>query len=118
MEKWIILKKISNYKYFSSHSLCPLQKSYYEDLINREEENLRRLDRKFTLEELAKYNGSGGEKAYIAVDGIVYDISNVSVWGGGTHFGYTAGKDLTGEFNACHKKDILDNIPKVGTLIK
>ncbi|MDV3426414.1 MAG: hypothetical protein LIR50_04375 [Bacillota bacterium] len=49
---------------------------------------------------------------------MVYDVSNVPAWGGGTHFGYTAGKDLTGEFNACHKKDILDNIPKVGILIK
>jgi len=118
MEKAKILKKISFYKYLYSNSLCPLQESYYENLINKEEENLRRLDTQFTLEDLAEYNGSGGKKAYAAVDGIVYDISNVAVWGGGTHFGYTAGKDLTGEFNACHKKDVLDNIPKVGTLIK
>lgn len=118
MEKAKILKKISFYKHLCSYSLCPLQESYYEDLINKEEENLKRLETQFTLEDLVKYNGSGGEKAYAAVDGIIYDVSNVSAWGGGTHFGYTAGKDLTGEFNACHKKDILDNIPKVGILIK
>lgn len=118
MERSRILKKINFYKYASSNSLCPMQKSYYEDLINKEEKNLRRLDTVFTLEDLAKYDGIGGKEAYVAVDGIVYDISNVAEWGGGTHFGYAAGKDLTGEFNACHKKDILDNIPKVGTLIK
>ncbi|MFA6939925.1 MAG: cytochrome b5 domain-containing protein [Clostridiaceae bacterium] len=118
MEKERILKKIDFYKYMSLNSLCPVQESYYEDLINMEEENLKRLDTQFTLEDLAKYNGSRGEKAYAAVDGIVYDMSNIAAWGGGTHFGNTAGKDLTGEFNTCHKKDVLVNIPKVGTLIK
>lgn len=118
MERDRILKKIKFYKHLSLNSLCEVQKSYYNDLINNEIENLKRMNTEFTLEELIKYNGSNGQKAYIAVDGVVYDISDTAVWAGGTHFGYEAGKDLTSEFNASHNKDILSDIPKVGYLRK
>lgn len=118
MEKAKILKKINFYKYLSLNSLCEVQRTYYEDLINMEEENLIRMDTEFTIDELDKYNGDKGRKAYIAVDGVVYDVSDAAVWAGSTHFGYEAGKDLTPEFNACHKKDVLSDIPRVGYLIK
>ncbi|OOM69229.1 cytochrome b5 domain-containing protein [Clostridium sp. BL-8] len=73
--------------------------------------------KRFTLEELAQYDGSDGKPTYVAVDGIVYDLSNVSSWSGGSHFGAKAGKDLTDEFNSHHgMKEILSNIPKVGVL--
>jgi hypothetical protein len=36
----------------------------------------------FTLEELATYNGQNGQPAYIAVEGVVYDVSNSSRWKG------------------------------------
>ncbi|EHI98957.1 cytochrome b5 [Clostridium sp. DL-VIII] len=73
--------------------------------------------KQFTLEELAQYDGSDGKPTYVAVDGIVYDLSNVSSWSGGSHFGVKAGKDLTDEFNSHHgMKEILSNIPKVGVL--
>lgn len=73
--------------------------------------------KEFTLEELAQYNGGGGMPAYVAVKGIVYDVSVQAAWGGGTHFGLTAGKDLTEEFNSCHGlANILDKLPKVGVI--
>lgn len=74
----------------------------------------------FTSEELAAFDGSHGKPAYVAVNGNVYDMSKEAVWGGGTHFGLYAGKDLTPQFMACHKGmvEILTKLPKVGTLYK
>jgi Predicted heme/steroid binding protein len=73
----------------------------------------------FTVEELAQYNGRDGNPAYVAVDGIVYDVTNTAVWAASTHFGLTAGNDWTNEFRSCHAgENILDNLPKVGILIE
>ena len=33
----------------------------------------------FTLDELKNYDGKEGRKAYIAVDGVVYDVTNVYI---------------------------------------
>jgi len=79
--------------------------------------NYYREQRKFTLEELSQYDGSNGKPSYVAIEGIVYDLSKESAWGGGAHFGLTAGKDLTEQFNSCHGMiKILNNAPKVGIL--
>lgn len=76
-----------------------------------------RQQKQFTLEELSQYNGSNGKPAYVAVDGIVYDLSKVEPWAGGKHFGLIAGKDLTSEFNSHHGiKKVLNDKPKVGIL--
>lgn len=48
-----------------------------------------------TLDELAKFDGTGGKPAYVAVDGIIYDVTKVKAWKKGKHKGNTAGKDLT-----------------------
>jgi predicted heme/steroid binding protein len=71
-----------------------------------------------TRDELTRNDGSEGMPAYVAVNGTVYDMSQVIQWGGGTHFGLYAGKDLSSEFNICHKgmSEILQKLPKVGTL--
>ena len=34
----------------------------------------------FNQTELAKYNGQGGQPAYVAVDGVVYDVTGVAAW--------------------------------------
>ena len=49
----------------------------------------------FTLDELKNYDGKEGRKAYIAVDGVVYDVTNVAAWQGGTHHGNNAGNDVS-----------------------
>lgn len=99
---------------------------YYTRLSKLEDEakafwaaqrGLLRQARELTLSELAQYDGSMGKPAYVAVNGIVYDVSNASSWGGGTHFGLQAGKDLTAEFQSCHGMvQILQKLPKVGML--
>ncbi len=72
----------------------------------------------FTLEELAKFNGKNGSPAYVAVNRTVYDVTNNATWAAATHFGLSAGKDLSSEFAACHAgKSILNTLPVVGMLV-
>lgn len=75
--------------------------------------------RTFTLGELGKFNGLDGMPAYVAIDGNVYDMSAKIAWAGGTHFGMSAGNDLTEQFMNCHMgiTSILDQLPQVGTLL-
>ncbi len=84
-----------------------------EELIGH---NYSRQQKEFTLDELAQFDGSNGKPVYVAIEGIVYDVSKVAEWAGGKHFGNTAGQDLTNEFKACHVMTKLDKLPKVGIL--
>lgn len=71
----------------------------------------------FTLQELSKYDGKGGNLAYVAVNGTVYDVTNNATWAAATHFGLRAGKDLTNEFASCHAgQPILSKLKVVGKL--
>jgi predicted heme/steroid binding protein len=71
-----------------------------------------------TLEELKQFDGKNGNPAYIAVDGVIYDVTNVSQWKDGTHNGYNAGNDLTNEITnlSPHGKRVLNNLKVVGNL--
>lgn len=85
--------------------------------LNLRGKNSYRQTKEFTLSELSKYNGTMGNPAYVAVNGIVYDVSNIPKWSGGTHYGLTAGKDLSSEFETCHGiSNKLAKLPKVGVL--
>ena len=78
------------------------------------------VDKEFTIEELSAYNGTNGKPAYVAIKGIIYDMSKITAWRGGTHFGLLAGKDLSIEFMECHQgmQLILNMLPQVGILKK
>jgi len=67
----------------------------------------------FTAETLKQYNGLNGSHAYVAVDGIVYDMSQI--FRNGTHHGYSAGRDLSSAFHSTHSASYLKNMPVVGT---
>jgi predicted heme/steroid binding protein len=75
--------------------------------------------RKFTLKELAKYDGKGGKPAYVAYKGKVYDVSASSFWLDGDHFGaHQTGKDLTEELElAPHGGEVLERTKLVGVLV-
>ena len=74
-------------------------------------------DRLFTLEELSSYNGRNGNPAYVAVNGVVYDVTNIAAWGGATHFGLTAGTDVTSQFASRHaSQPILSKLKVVGKM--
>lgn len=128
-----MLQEINHYKKMINTSICPYEKirlintiaykiTQILDDINMDEgmerEMMTQSSKEFTIEELAKYDGSMGKPAYAAVNGIVYDLSLISAWGGGTHFGLYAGRDLSKEFKSCHgnKIEILKNIPIVGRI--
>ncbi|MDO4712037.1 MAG: cytochrome b5 domain-containing protein [Peptostreptococcaceae bacterium] len=74
--------------------------------------------KEFTLEELAEFNGKDGKPAYIAVDGIVYDVTDLPAWKEGGHNGFEAGQDLTEAIkkDSPHGVAKLDGVPIVGTL--
>lgn len=76
------------------------------------------VSKEFTLAELSKYNGQNGNPAYVAVDGVVYDVTNAKGWRNGKHVGgVTAGKDLSKEIEQSpHGKDVLQGLPVVGKL--
>lgn len=63
------------------------------------------MAKEFTKEELQQYNGQNGQPSYVAVEGVVYDVS---------------GKDLTKIITsvAPHGKRVLDGLPVVGKLVE
>ena len=85
--------------------------------LTGESYNYYRQQKEFTLNELSEYNGRNGNPAYVAIEGIVYDVSNEPVWNERKNKGITAGEDLTEQFNYYHGMDeILNNAPKVGVV--
>lgn len=77
-------------------------------------------EKEFTLDELKEYNGKDGKRAYVAVDGIVYDVTDSAPWKNGDHNGYEAGNDLTDEIKnkSPHGISKLENVVKIGVLKK
>ncbi len=74
--------------------------------------------KKFSKEELARYNGKNGAPAFIAYKGKVYDVTDSVLWRDGKHqVFHKAGLDLTeGMKDAPHEADLLEPFPVVGTL--
>lgn len=88
-----------------------------EDSMDDEDGNELKV---FTLEELSTFNGLDGKPAYVAVDGVVYDFTNLGAWRNGKHNGFTAGKDLTDEIInvSPHGVKNLEGVPIVGSLVE
>lgn len=73
----------------------------------------------FTLSELAMYDGVQMDMMYVAVDGIVYDVTTVEAWSTGTHNGYSVGNDVTEGLNMSpHKESVLADLTQVGMLVE
>lgn len=88
-----------------------------------DEENVENVENEedlptFTLEELAEFDGKDGARAYVAVQGVVYDVTDLPRWEGGTHNGYDAGQDLTDIIlnKSPHGLSTLERAIKVGVL--
>lgn len=81
------------------------------------QENTDNVTRSFSLEELALFNGKNGYPAYVAINGVVYNVTNNAAWAAATHFGLSAGRDLTNAFATCHAgANILNKLPVIGIL--
>jgi predicted heme/steroid binding protein len=78
--------------------------------------------RTFTLDELAEFDGKDGRPAYVAVDGVVYDVSASARWPEGRHFpcglDSTAGRDLSDLIKQApaNMRSLLERMPVVGSL--
>jgi predicted heme/steroid binding protein len=72
-----------------------------------------------TLEELSMYDGVNGNDAYIAVDGVIYNVTGIAAWSNGTHNGNMAGTDVSDVINSApHGDSVLDELIVVGELIE
>lgn len=72
----------------------------------------------FTAQDLAKYAKGSPNGHYVAIDSVVYDMTNVPAWGSGGHQGGTAGEDISAKIvNAPHGKNPVPNLPIKGYLV-
>lgn len=74
----------------------------------------------FTEEELLQCDGKEGHPAYVAYNGIIYDVSGSKLWKDGAHMRkHIAGSDLTDVLKtAPHGEDKILKMPVAGKLIK
>ncbi len=72
-----------------------------------------------TKEDLAANDGREGRPAYVAYNGVVYDVTESAMWSEGDHEGmHTAGTDLTeAQSDAPHEEYVVD-FPEVGRLVE
>lgn len=77
------------------------------------------MDRDFNEEELKSFDGKNGNPAYIAYNGIVYDVTDSPLWKNGLHLRrHQAGTDLTSVLkDAPHGQEVFEHIPKIGFFI-
>jgi len=72
----------------------------------------------FTLEELKACDGRDGRPAYVAYDGIVYNVTESAMWSDGDHEGmHQAGADLTEEHGDAPHDVYVTDFPEVGRLV-
>lgn len=71
-----------------------------------------------TLAELTNYDGQNGRRAYIAVNGTIYDVTDSPRWETGLHPpDHQAGQDLTEELaKAPHIRAVVERFPVIGLL--
>jgi predicted heme/steroid binding protein len=71
----------------------------------------------FTLRELSAFDGRKG-RTYVAVGGVVFDVSGSPEWRGGLHRNlHWAGQDLTSYLpDAPHGMETIERYPVVGVL--
>lgn len=71
-----------------------------------------------TKEELAQFDGQEGRKAFVAVNGRIFDVTESSYWRGGKHLDtHQAGRDLSADIlNAPHVRSVIERFPVVAAL--
>ncbi len=71
----------------------------------------------FTLEDLVAYDGKDGRRAYVAYQGVVYDVTESAMWGDGEHEAmHDAGQDLTEAHDDAPHDVYVTDFPEVGRL--
>lgn len=71
-----------------------------------------------TLADLAAFNGRDGQPAYVAYEGVIYDVTESAMWGNGDHEGmHDAGKDMTADHDDAPHDVYIKDFPEVGRVI-
>lgn len=71
-----------------------------------------------TKEELTAFDGQAGRKAYVAVNGKVFDVTASPYWQDGNHLNaHQAGTDLSADLlKAPHVRSVIERFPVVAVL--
>jgi predicted heme/steroid binding protein len=73
----------------------------------------------FVSSDLAAYSPGSALGHYVAIDGVVYDMTAVPAWSSGMHQGGEAGEDITTTIaSAPHGKNVVVNLPAKGYLVR
>jgi predicted heme/steroid binding protein len=71
----------------------------------------------FTRSQLALRNGQDKPEIWVALNGIIYDVTKSRLWREGKHYEHWAGQDLTDELkDAPHNEKVFDKFLMIGTL--
>lgn len=71
----------------------------------------------YTIAQLALRNGQDKPQIWVAVDGVIYDVSQSRLWRDGKHYEHWAGQDLSDELkDAPHSKSVFARFEKVGKI--
>lgn len=77
----------------------------------------------FTLAEIAEFDGKNGNLCYVAISGVVYDMSTADNWSNGTHTSSggraNCGEDLTNVISSSpHGRSVLSDskVKNIGNL--
>jgi len=90
------------------------QENEQEQTANEPEGSLE-----ISMDELAKYNGKDGNPAYVAVDGIIYDVTDHPNWNEGMHGKVSAGQDISQMLkDAPHGYSKLEGLKAVGKIVE
>jgi predicted heme/steroid binding protein len=72
----------------------------------------------FTRSQLALRNGQDKPEIWVALHGIIYEVTLSRLWRNGKHYEHWAGQDLTDELkDAPHTEKVFDKFKPVGKLI-
>ena len=72
----------------------------------------------FTRSQLALRNGQDKPEIWVALHGIIYEVTISRLWRNGKHYEHWAGQDLTDELkDAPHTEKVFDKFKPVGKLI-
>lgn len=71
----------------------------------------------YTKSQLALRNGQDKEEIWVAMNGLIYDVSASRLWKNGKHYEHWAGQDLTKELaDAPHTDKVFEKFDVVGHL--
>jgi len=71
----------------------------------------------FTRHQLALRNGQDKPEVWVALNGLIYEVTASRLWKNGKHYEHWAGQDLTDELkDAPHTEKVFDKFKVIGKL--